>query len=194
MIPFSNLKATFRSSGETMNVVIGSKNPTKVDAVQSAFSRSFPDQLFSYNPISVSSGVSDQPMSDEETLNGAVNRAKSCKELHPDFDFFVGLEGGCSFMGNDLYAFAWMVVMRDNEISKAKTSTFLLPPEVASLVSGGMELGHADDKVFGRTNSKEKDGAVGILTKGLINRAEYYEQALIMALIPFINPELYSHK
>ena len=28
----------------------------------------------------------------------------------------------------------------------------------------GMELGNADDKIFGRSDSKKKDGTVGILT------------------------------
>lgn len=32
---------------------------------------------------------------------------------------------------------------------------------------------------------------VGILTRELISRAEYYEHALVLALIPFIRPELY---
>jgi len=55
-----------------------------------------------------------------------------------------------------------------------------------------MELGHADDMVFKRDNSKQKNGAVGILTHDLIDRASYYEQALILALIPFINKDIYQ--
>ena len=37
---------------------------------------------------------------------------------------------------------------------------------------------------------KKKDGAVGILTKGLITRKSYYEEAVVLALIPFVNKDL----
>jgi non-canonical (house-cleaning) NTP pyrophosphatase len=64
---------------------------------------------------------------------------------------------------------------------------FYLPDEVAALVRGGMELGHADDVVFGRSNSKQEDGSVGLLTGGVINRETYYAHAVVLALIPFRN-------
>jgi non-canonical (house-cleaning) NTP pyrophosphatase len=54
-----------------------------------------------------------------------------------------------------------------------------------------MELGHADDLVFNKSNSKQENGAVGILTENVIDRAEFYKQAVILALIPFKNPTLY---
>jgi len=46
--------------------------------------------------------------------------------------------------------------------------------------------------VFGRKDSGKKNGTVGHLTKGLIGRQEYYEQAAALALIPFVNDEWYS--
>ena len=39
---------------------------------------------------------------------------------------------------------------------------------------------------------KKKGGAVGLLTNGLITRNALYAQPLIMALIPFIQPELWE--
>ena len=71
-----------------------------------------------------------------------------------------------------------------------KTSLFQLPKEIQRLVLKGVELGVADDVVFERTNSKKKDGAVGILTHGIINRTKYYKEAVIMSLIPFVNKGL----
>jgi non-canonical (house-cleaning) NTP pyrophosphatase len=62
---------------------------------------------------------------------------------------------------------------------------------VADLVRHGMELGHADDQVFGRNNSKQMNGAVGILTANAIDREELYAHAVMLALIPFLNPTLY---
>jgi non-canonical (house-cleaning) NTP pyrophosphatase len=53
-------------------------------------------------------------------------------------------------------------------------------------------LGHADDRVFGRENSEQTNGAVGLLTKDLIDRTAYYEHAVVLALVPFVNPGLYA--
>jgi len=74
----------------------------------------------------------------------------------------------------------------------AKTAAFPLPRKISHLViHEKMELGHADDQVFGRVNSKEGDGTVGMLTNGFISRTEYYDHTLKLALIPFVWPELY---
>ena len=87
--------------------------------------------------------------------------------------------------------FAWVVVKSKDKIGQAKTGTFYLPPKVAQLVAQGKELGEADDIVFGRTNSKQSNGAVGLLTHNLINRTSYYIEAVILALISFKNSKLY---
>ena len=74
----------------------------------------------------------------------------------------------------------------------AKTASFALPHRIHELVEHeGLELGEADDQVFDRTNSKHGSGTVGLLTNGLIDRSHYYEHALVMALMPWIRPDLY---
>ena len=84
-----------------------------------------------------------------------------------------------------------VVKSKDGKLGKARTGTFFLPEKVCQLIKDGKELGEADDIVFGRKNSKQKDGTVGALTKGLIDRTAFYEHAVILALIPYINPDLY---
>jgi non-canonical (house-cleaning) NTP pyrophosphatase len=58
-------------------------------------------------------------------------------------------------------------------------------------VRQGKELGEADDQVFGRHNSKQQEGAIGLLTGRVIDRTALYEEAVVMALIPFKNPTLF---
>jgi non-canonical (house-cleaning) NTP pyrophosphatase len=55
-----------------------------------------------------------------------------------------------------------------------------------------MELGEADDLVFGKANSKQQNGAVGLLTNDVIVRRTLYVPAVVMALIPFVKEELYG--
>ena len=146
---------------------------------------------FEFVGISVPSGVPDQPMSNNETLQGAKNRATNAQTEMPEADFWVGLEGGIEKQGSEMECFAWCVVLSKEKMGKARTSTFFLPQKIVELVDGGMELGAADDVVFQRTNSKQANGAIGILTGDVIDRTSYYVDALVLALIPFKNPELY---
>jgi len=178
---------------ELKKVYIGSENPVKIECTRIGFKEIFKDiSTFDFIGKSVSSGVSDQPMTSEETLAGANNRAKKLQLKYPDGDFFVGIEGGIQEIENEMEAFAWIVINSDILSGKAQTSTFQLPPKIVELIRQGVELGHADDIVFNRKNSKQGNGAVGILTHNVIDRIEYYRHAVILALIPFVNVKLYQ--
>lgn len=172
-------------------IVIASKNPVKIDAVKQGFEKIFPDERFEFAGISVSSGVKDQPFDNEETLKGAINRADNAFAEMKTADYFVGIEGGIEPVGEEMEAFAWVVVRSENKYGKSRTGTFFLPKEVVKLIKEGMELGEADDIVFKRNNSKQQNGAVGILTGNAIDRTKYYSEAVILALIPFKNADLY---
>jgi len=173
-------------------IIIASTNPVKINATTGGFKKCFPKEKFEGIGISVSSGVSDQPMSDAETFKGAFNRATAAKKANNKADYWVGLEGGVEDNGNEMRSTVWVVVLSKNKMGKAKTGSFVLPPRMAKLIRKGMEMGHADDKIFGTTNSKQTTGAVGILTKGVIDRTALYETGVILALIPFLNPTLYK--
>ncbi|MDW7754358.1 MAG: inosine/xanthosine triphosphatase [Brevefilum sp.] len=172
-------------------IVVSSLNPVKLEAVKSGFERLFPDMPFEMITVSVESGVSDQPMTDEETRTGAANRAIKARGAVPGGDYWVGVEGGCDFLGEDMVAFAWIAVLGENNHGSARTALFRLPKQVQDLVTSGMELGLADDQVFGEENSKQNSGAVGLLTGDVVTRTTLYEQAVILAFIPFKNPDLY---
>ena len=90
-----------------------------------------------------------------------------------------------------MMAFAWIVILSKDKKGKARTGTFFLPPKVVELINQGKELGEADDIVFGHSNSKQKNGAVGILTGNLIDRTQFYVEAMVLALIPFLNKDIY---
>ena len=151
----------------------------------------FPGEEFQVQTVAVPSGVSDQPASDEETLRGAINRAANAAAARPDADYWAGIEGGVEARDGEMAGYAWIVVRAQGLTGKGRTGTFFLPRRVAELVRQGLELGDADDAVFGRANSKQDNGAVGLLTGNVIDRAALYEEAVVLALIPFRNPELY---
>ncbi|EPA0958502.1 inosine/xanthosine triphosphatase [Vibrio parahaemolyticus] len=169
----------------TQKVVIASLNPAKINAVKSAFQSAFPQQAFEFVGISVPSEVADQPMTNEETHRGAVNRVKNAKVEMPTADFYVGLEAGIE--GN--VTFAWMVIESDTHRGESRTASLMLPPEVLAQLADANELGDVMDKVFGTENIKQKGGAISLLTQNQLTRSSVYHQALILALIPFTNPD-----
>lgn len=173
-------------------IIIASKNPVKIDSTRAGFIKMFPDEIFEIEGLGVESGVSNQPMSEEETLTGATNRVNNIFNLSSEADYWVGIEGGSKVVGEGMETFAWVVIKSKNgKVSQGRTASFYLPKEIVTLVKNGKELGEADDIVFKRSNSKQANGAVGILTGDVVTRTDYYETAVIMALIPFKNPKLY---
>ncbi|HCH2079771.1 TPA: inosine/xanthosine triphosphatase [Vibrio parahaemolyticus] len=169
----------------TQKVVIASLNPAKINAVKSAFQSAFPQQAFEFVGISVPSEVADQPMTNEETHRGAVNRVKNAKVEMPTADFYVGLEAGIE--GN--VTFAWMVIESDTHRGESRSASLMLPPEVLAQLADANELGDVMDKVFGTENIKQRGGAISLLTQNQLTRSSVYHQALILALIPFTNPD-----
>jgi len=173
-------------------VVVGSKNPIKIEAVKKGFEKMFPNRQFDFKGLAVPSDVSDQPLSNDETLSGAKNRANKVSKKIKNASYFVGIEGGIEKSDNGMEVFAWIVIKSYTMTGKARTGSFFLPHKIAELVDQGFELGEADDIVFDRSNSKQNSGAVGLLTENVIDRTHYYVPAVVLALIPFKNPDLYQ--
>jgi inosine/xanthosine triphosphatase len=175
-----------------MKLLVASQNPVKLAAVQLGFEDLFPNINPDLVGLSVPSGVSDQPKTEKETYQGAFNRVQAAKEQRPEADFWIGIEGGIEDWGDKMAAFAWVVIADKERIGEARSATFFLPDPVAELIREGMELGEADDRIFGAENSKQNQGAIGLLTHNAITRKTLYVHPVIMAFIPFIRPEYYG--
>ena len=172
-------------------IVVASHNPVKANATLAGFERMFPSAGFQLRTVSVDSGVSDQPMSEAETLVGAENRAAAARDAVPKADFWVGIEGGIEDLSHGMLAYAWIVILSDGPVAKGRTGGFLLPETVAILVREGKELGDANDQVFGRENSKQQEGAIGLLTGKVLDRTELYEHGVLLALAPIKSSEFF---
>jgi inosine/xanthosine triphosphatase len=170
-----------------VRIVVASRNPVKIAAAKAGCARVLGDGArLEMVAVEVASGVPDQPMSDRETRQGAGQRAVAALAAQPEADFWLGLEGGIEDDGEKMWAFAWIAARWQGGRGEARTAAFALPEAVATLVRQGVELGEADDRVFGRRNSKQQGGAVGLLTGGRLDRAALYEPAVVLALIPYL--------
>jgi inosine/xanthosine triphosphatase len=173
-------------------VVIASTNPVKVDAVKSAFESYWPDK-FEFKGIGVPSGVADQPLTNEETLAGARNRVAAIQKKEPQAAFWVGVEGGVQRLDTGIYeAFGWMLIANAQQESMCRSASFNLSKPMSEAIQNGAELGPLMDEIFKGSMIKHKGGAVGMLTHGVVDRKALYLQPLQLALIPFVQQELYS--
>ncbi len=171
-----------------LKVAVGTKNPAKVRAVINAFKKSF-DEEQKIVAINVNSGVSDQPMDDKETFNGALNRAKTAR-VQSNADFGVGIEGGLNTQPHGIFSNAWVVVVdRKGKIGTGSSARFQLPKKIVSTINSGVELGLAIDNLVGGRGTKRRGGAYSALTNGKLSRAKAYEQGVMCALMPFITPK-----
>ncbi len=172
-----------------MIVRIGSKNPSKINAVRKIFSKIFSFEI-EYIGDEVDSGVSPQPINDE-TVVGALNRAKAVME---GADYAVGIEAGIFWEKhlNDFVDRAYCVIIdKYGHVTFGHSGGFTYPSKVIEMVKSGMEIGEAMEKISGIPDIKKKMGAIGYLSRGLITRTEFNAQAVLMAMIPRISADLY---
>lgn len=164
-----------------MKFAIGSTNPTKTRAVETVLRVLF--DTIELVSLEVSSGISAQPVGDEETRRGAFNRA--CTVLaRTDAEWGFGLEGGVIQTEFGVMTSAWCVVVaRDGRVGVGGSANMLLPDVVARRVmQDGRELGEAMDEYANTQDVKRGKGAIGILTRGLLDRQGAYEYIVKLAL------------
>lgn len=175
----------------TLTVLVGSKNPVKVEAARSTLQALFPEQQIECQGISAPSGVPDQPMTAEQTRLGAVNRVEYCKAKQ-QADYYVAMEGGVDEFEYGPCTFAYVVIASADTVSVGRSAILPLPQQIFDALKQGEELGTVMDRLFDTTNIKQKGGAIGLLTNGLETRGSAYQQAMTLAMARFLHPALYK--
>ncbi|MEM0331530.1 MAG: inosine/xanthosine triphosphatase [Archaeoglobaceae archaeon] len=168
-----------------MKVVVGSRNPTKIEGVRKAFEYYFKE--VEVEGFDVKTSIPPQPF-DFQTIIGAVERAKIC--WSKEFDFSVGIEAGLfkvPYTITGYLDFQVAAVFDGKKIAIGFGPGFEYPPVVIKEVLEGKEVGSVMEKFSGIKDIGKKIGAVYFLSKGAISRVDLTKMAVLMALIPFIN-------
>ncbi|HAQ06263.1 MAG TPA: DUF84 domain-containing protein [Bacillus bacterium] len=153
-----------------MRIAIGSKNPAKITAVEEAFK----GYAYEITAVDAISGVSEQPMSDEETIKGAINRAVEAAEKGEAF-IGIGLEGGVQRTPYGLVLCNWgALAAKGMKPIIAGGARLPLPESIAQALAAGSELGPVMDEYARKKNVRKNEGAVGVFTNGQINRSEMF--------------------
>ena len=159
-------------------IAIGSTNPVKVQAVKNALN----DETIHIVPYAALSKVRPQPLSDEETLQGAINRAKDCLEK-TDAPLAIGLEAGIVFLQNQVYLCHWgAIVDRNQNIYFTNGPLILLPTDYRQALLNGQNLEDLMHHSTGIKSLGAKEGAIGIFTQNRLNREQVLTQ-IVKALV-----------
>lgn len=171
---------------ELMKVHVGTRNSLKVKAVRAGFSDVFSEEPLHVVPVNVDADVPSQPF-DEEIVRGAISRARGALG---DADFGVGIEAGLvRFPGFKEYLSVQFCVIIDRagRMTFGHGPGFELPQEIRDRLTRGSTLNREMSRISGIPEIKEKGGAIGYLSSGLIDRFAITREAVLMALIPRIS-------
>lgn len=170
-----------------MKIVVGSKNPAKVEAVREIL-QDYPHlKDAEVVGVEVASGVEEQPLTVESIANGAVNRARAA---FVDCDYAIGLESGFMQMPHTKSGYleaCYAAIYDGHDFHVGLSSGFecpdveimrLIREEGLNLAEAANKVGLVEDPAIG-----SGQGVIGILTKGRMDRKEYTKQALRTALI-----------
>ncbi|MFC2175039.1 inosine/xanthosine triphosphatase [archaeon] len=174
-----------------MKIAVGSERKAKQEGVRKAFAHYYDG--FEVVSVKCSSGVSDQPMTDDETMEGAINRARAALE-HGDLG--VGIESGIKPVKHSINGYlntTWCAIIdKDDFLSVGSSPDFEYPKKIVEEALAGTEVSASAAELFGVDElSLKESGVVGELTRGVCPRSDYIYLAVLMAIAPRLHPELF---
>ena len=170
-----------------MKVLVGSKNPVKIQGAKEAFGFYFED--VEVMGISVASGVSEQPIN-IETYQGAKNRSLALMEYAKkngiDADYFASVESGMiNSVGDWVITNVAVIIDKNGKESMGTSAGFPVPKRLVDEIKE-KSLGYVMGKLSGDNEISKKYGGVFFLTRK-ITRDDLSRDAFVMALAKFVN-------
>jgi inosine/xanthosine triphosphatase len=181
-------------------VLVASTRPAKVEAARAAIERiASIDPRFervSVEALDVGGVAPAMPMSDRETLDGAIARATALAAGAVTPFLALGLEGGMSSLPSsasreEMTLVSWAAATDGRRWGYGCGGAIVVPAPIAHEVRGGRELGDVIDELAAEPVRGTR-GAWGVLTRNLIGRRDAFTIATLAALAPFYNSSSYG--
>lgn len=171
-----------------MKVLIGTKNPAKIEGAKEALKNYFDD--FDIEGIPVSSDVSNQPVNNE-IYEGARNRVNNLMnyalENGIDAEYFLGVESGITNLLGKWVNINIAVIKDKNGYESWGTGpAFPIPDKYIDEILS-TELGKVMDRVFEQNDLRSGKGGINFITNEIVSRVDLTRDAFIMALSQHTN-------
>ena len=182
----------------SIRVLITSKNPVKIRATKDSFSSFYTNAsyyTFEVKGCDLTDGnLTSQPIGEHETSEASRMRVKCARILKPDFNYYVGIEGGIVLKSDKIARIiVYTTIGNHDYIETVRGCEIPLPIDWFNALAEnkGIELGDIVTKISGIDNIKQKQGAVGFLTNNVLKRVDILKHSVAMALIPFLKENFF---
>lgn len=195
-----------------MKIAVGSTNPVKINAVITAASETWPDVLVKGFDVSsgvddqprsdketMTGAINRAKGALEEILrlSGSLQTTRDAQDGKTDIPSLsvlsknsddqvlgVGLEGGVfTNEEGELWSTVWAAVIdQDGFFFTANGARCKVPEPIADLIQQGQEMGPVVDKFVKGGSVRQKEGMIGVITKGFVDRTEEYRAIAKFAL------------
>jgi inosine/xanthosine triphosphatase len=189
----------------TLRIAVGSTRAAKLLAVRAACARiSEVDPGWDKAEIvarEVETDAPAMPLTDAQLMRGARDRALAVRKILRSeglpAHLYVGLEGGFHTVTLDgarhTFLQGWAYATDGAGGHFGVSPSVSVPARIVrSVVIGRRELSEVIDEVTGERDVRSKQGAWGVISKGMLTRAQSFEAALVAAFAPFYNTELFE--
>lgn len=170
------------------NVIIGTENPQKREAVREAFEIYFGDEI-NVEMINVSSDVPKQPLN-SQIMEGAENRIQNMKHSirSEEYDFLVSVEAGIMQIGKRYYNLQYVLVenMKTGKKSTGISQMMEVPKKYINFA-----VKTSINNVFRMLFGNDLTDGISILTKGEIERRGLIKSGAVMALAGQVNQDIW---
>ena len=175
-----------------MKILMGTKNPGKIEGAKEAFEKYFDN--VEIEGIAVDSEVGDQPFN-QEILQGAKNRVKNLRkyaiENQIKADYYISSEAGITNSLGEWIAINCAVIEDKNGFKSVGTSQgYPIPDQYIEEIKE-LDLGKVMDKLFSGKELNKGKGGISYLTKNEVSRIDLTKNAFVMALIKYINGDIW---
>lgn len=176
-----------------MRIAIGTLKVPKIDGIKQwvntcPYFEKIKDKV-EYILLSVPSDISDMPLSIDETMQWAKNRAQNVKKEWILADYYVGIEGWTTIIWDKKYI-GWIVYVENNmwEWHFGFSPMLEVPEYVAKkLYEEKMDLGPLMSELSGITNIASQNGSLWAWSDDMFTRKDEFSAAFQAAIAPFFN-------
>ncbi|MBS8122221.1 DUF84 family protein [Candidatus Vampirococcus lugosii] len=176
-----------------MIIAIGTTREPKINGIKEGIKET-PYLSNIFNEIffiteKISSDISDMPLSIEETMKGAKNRANNLQKKGIKADYYIGIEGGTSDFLGKKYIFGIVFVLNNDGEGHFGFSPMMEVPKLIEneLYIKGKELGDIMGDLSGSLNIRSKNGSMGAWSDNMFTRKDEFSIAFKAAIAPFYN-------
>lgn len=179
---------------EQMRVAVGSTNPVKIKAVRNVLGELF--RNLRVEGVNVGPEIPPQPIGQETIIKGAIDRARHALSAG-GFDIGVGIEAGLvpiAQVNSGFVDMQWCAIVdKCGRVTLGHGAGFEYPPAVIDeVLEKNVEVGKIMERLTGIKQIGKRMGTIGYLSHGKLDRVRLTEQAVLMAMLPRLNPELYG--